>query len=142
MPWTYIWLGVTVLTLIVEFVTLDLVSVWLSAGALVAMILSLCGVGYELQIIVAVVVALVLILTLRKVALKWLNKSNEKTNLDLIIGKKVKLITKITQDEMGTVKINGITYSAKSLNNAEIDENEYVIIEKIEGNKLIVKKEK
>lgn len=140
MTWVYIWLGVVVVTLVVEFVTFDLVSVWLSCGALVALILAACKVSYEIQIIVAVVISLVLILSLRKVALKWLTKSKEKTNIDLIIGKKVKLLSKITEDQMGTVKINGITYSAKSSNDEQINEGEYVIIEKIEGNKLIVKK--
>ncbi len=141
MAWLYIWLGVVVITLVVEFLTLDLVSIWIALGAFVAMILAGCKVGFEIQIIVAVVIAVGSILGLRKVALKWLNKSKEKTNLDLLIGKRVKLITKITEDEMGTVKINGITYSVKEKNNQVVEEKEYVIIEKIEGNKLIVRKE-
>ena len=141
MPWVYIWLGVTVAALVVEFVTLDMVSIWFSAGGLVAMILALLDVSYEIQIVVAVVVSLICVLSLRKISLKWLNRTNEKTNLDLIIGKKFKLLTKITQDEVGTVKINGIVYSAKSVDNKEIEENEYVKILKIEGNKLIVEKE-
>ena len=142
MTWLYVWLGVTVATLILEFVTFDLVSVWVSVGAFVAMILAACKVGYEIQIVVMVVVSVGRILGLRKITLKWLTKNNEKTNMDLVVGKRVKLLTKITQDELGTVKLNGITYSAKSSNNEEILENEYVVIEKIEGNKLIVKKEK
>ncbi len=142
MTWLYIWLSATVVTLILEFITFDLVSVWFSIGCFIAMILAACKVGYEIQIVVMVVVSLSCVLGLRKIALKWLSKDNEKTNLDLVIGKKVKLLTKITQDEMGTVKLNGVTYSAKTSNEEEIEANEYVIIEKIEGNKLIVKKEK
>jgi len=140
--WIYIWLAVLVVTLIVEFVTLDLVSVWISLGAFVAMILAACKVGFEIQIAVAVVIAVGCILGLRKVALKWLNRTKEKTNMELIIGKKVKLLTKITEDEMGTVKINGIVYSVKEKDDNEVEENSYVVIEKIEGNKLIVRKEK
>ena len=64
MTWVYIWLGVVVVTLVVEFVTFDLVSVWLSFGALVALILAACKVSYEIQIIVAVVISLVLIFIL------------------------------------------------------------------------------
>jgi len=141
MTWLYIWLGVTVVSLIVEFVTFELVSVWMSVGAIVAMILAACKVGYEIQIVVMVVVSLSCILGLRKITLKWLTRNNEKTNIDSVLGKKVKLLTKISQDEMGTVKLNGITYSALTNNGEEIEANEYVIIEKIEGNKLIVKKE-
>ena len=142
MAWLYIWLGVVVVTLIVEFLTMDLVSIWIALGAFVAMILAGLKVGYEIQLVVAVVISIVCIFALRKVALKWLNKSKEKTNLDLIVGKKVKLLSKIKDDELGTAKINGIVYSVASEKGEEIEEGQYVIIKKIEGNKLIVAKEK
>ncbi len=138
MYWLYIWLGIVALTMVLEFITMDLVCVWISIGALIAMILSACGVGYEIQIITCVVVSIVCILCLRKVTLKFLTKNKDKTNTDLIIGVKTKLLTDITNDELGSVKINGIVWSAKSEEN--IKKDELVEIEKIEGNKLIVKK--
>jgi len=141
MIWVYIWLGVVALTMILEFITMELVSIWISIGALVALILAACGVGYEIQIIVAIVVSIGCILGLRKVTLKLLNKNKDKTNLDLIIGVKTKLLTPITKDEIGSVKHNGITYSAVTIDGSEIAEGEYVVIKEIQGNKLIVKKE-
>ena len=75
MTWVYVWLGVVVISLILEFVTFELVSIWVSLGSLVAMILAFCGVRYEIQIIVAVVISIVCILSLRKVALKFLTKN-------------------------------------------------------------------
>lgn len=141
MMWVYIWLGIVAVTMILEFITMELVCIWISFGALVAMILAACGVGFEIQIAVAIVISIACILGLRKIALKFLSKNKDKTNLDLIIGVKTKLITSITKDDMGSVKHNGITYSAKTLNGEEINAGEYVEIIKIEGNKLIVKKE-
>lgn len=141
MTWLYIWLGVLVVTLVVEFFTLDLVSIWISLGAFVAMILAGCGVPYEIQIIVAIVISVACLIGLRKTAMKFLNKSKEKTNIDLIIGTKTKLLSKITLDGTGTVKVNGIVYSAVSENGEEINEGERVEIVKMEGNKFIVKKE-
>ena len=39
----WIWLGVTVISLIVEFITFDLASIWFAAGGIVAMIIaSMC----------------------------------------------------------------------------------------------------
>ena len=108
MIWIYIWLGVVVLSLIIEFVTMELVSIWITAGSLIAMILAACGVSYEIQIIVAVAVSIACIIGLRKITLKFLNKNETKTNADSLIGTKAKLITSITADEMGTVKYNGI----------------------------------
>ena len=140
MLWVYIWLGVVALTMVLEFITMELVSIWISLGALVAMILAACGVGYEIQIIVAIVVSIGCILGLRRVTLKLLNKNKDKTNMDLIIGVKTKLLTPITKDEMGSVKHNGITYSSITENGTEVAEGEYVVIQEIKGNKLIVKK--
>lgn len=142
MAWLYIWLGVVAVTLVVEFLTLDLVSIWISLGAFVAMILAGCGVRYEIQIAVAIVVAVASLLGLRKLTMKFLLKSKEKTNIDLIIGTKTKLLSDITEDDMGTIKVNGIVYSAKTENGEEIKEGEHVEIVKMEGNKFIVKKEK
>ena len=47
MTWVYIWLGVVALSIIIEFVTADLVSVWFIFGGLVAMILAL----FDMQLI-------------------------------------------------------------------------------------------
>lgn len=143
MLWIWIWLSVLAVSLIIEFVTMELVSVWVSFGSLVALLLACLKVGYEIQIIVCVVVSVVSILLLRKVALKFLSKSKEKTetNMDTIIGTKTKLLTDITEDEMGTVKVNGVVWSAKTENDEAIKKDEYVKIVKVEGNKLIVEKE-
>ena len=80
MLWLYIWLGVVAVTLIVEFLTMELVSVWLSIGALVAMILAACGVGYEIQIVVMIIVSISCLLGLRKITLKFLNKTDINNN--------------------------------------------------------------
>ncbi|MGN1222543.1 MAG: NfeD family protein [Christensenellales bacterium] len=140
MIWIYIWLGVVVLSLIVEFVTMELVSIWITAGSLIAMILAACGVSYEIQIIVAVAVSIACIIGLRKITLKFLNKNETKTNADSLIGTKAKLITSITADEMGTVKYNGIIWNCTTQDGSEIEKDCHIEILKIEGNKLIVKK--
>jgi len=138
--WTYIWLAAVVVSLIIEFVSLELVSIWVSVGSFLAMILALCGVGFEIQIIVAVVVSIGCILGLRKITLKLLYKNKDKTNLDLAIGTKVKLIESVTPDKMGVAKYNGLDWSVKSKDESlTIKEGSHVEILSIEGNKLIVR---
>ena len=136
----YVWLCVFAVCVILEFITMELVSIWLAVGALVGLILALCGVMMEIQIAVVAVVSIVCILALRKVFLKLLNKSKDKTNLDLIVGSKVKVIKPITKDELGSVKVNGIVWSIKSIDDKTIKQDSMVEIVRIEGNKLIVKK--
>lgn len=141
MAWVYIWLAVIVLALVIEFITLDLVSVWIAVGGFIGMILALCKATVEAQIIVSVIVAIACIIGLRKITLKFLNRNQGKTNLDLAIGTKVKLLSAITKDSDGSAKYNGVVWTAKCEDNVEIAEGEYALIERVEGNKLIVKKQ-
>ena len=136
----YVWLGLVVVTLIIEFLTLELVSIWVSLGSLVGLILELCGVPLEWQIVVAVVVTIVCILGLRRFCVKFLLKSKEKTNTDIYIGAKEKLVTKIDGDGLGSICINGVTWSAKSENGESIKEGSLVEILRLEGNRFVVRR--
>ena len=141
MVWVYIWLGVVVASLILEFVTMELVSVWVSIGGFIGMILALCGVNYIVQLVVAIVISIACILGLRKVTLKFLNKNQDKTNIDLAVGTHVKLLEDVTEEKMGSAKYNGVVWSVKSEDETKkIKAGALVEIVKVEGNKLIVKK--
>ena len=133
----YVWLGLVVVTIIIEFLTLELVSIWVSLGSLVGLILELCGVPLEWQIVVAVVVTIVCILGLRRFCVKFLLKSKEKTNMDIYIGAKEKLVTKIDGGGLGSICINGVTWSAKSENGESIKEGSLVEILRLEGNRFV-----
>ena len=136
----YVWLGLVVVTIIIEFLTLELVSIWVSVGSLVGLILELCGVPLEWQIVVAVVVTIVCILGLRRFCVKFLLKSKEKTNMDIYIGAKEKLVTKIDGGGLGSICINGVTWSAKSENGESIKEGSLVEILRLEGNRFVVRR--
>ena len=141
MVWVYIWLGVVVVSLILEFVTMELVSFWVSIGGFIGMILALCGVNYIVQLVVAIAISIACILGLRKVTLKFLNKNQDKTNLDLAVGTNVKLLEDVTEEKNGSAKYNGIVWSVKCEDETKkIKAGTFVEIVKVEGNKLIVKK--
>jgi len=137
----WIWLGVSVLSLIIEFITFDLVSIWFFPAGIIALILNACNVQLSIQIIVFFVISIALILSLRKITLKYLNKNdNTKTNAEGEIGKKFKLLTDITEDSFGTIKINGVIWNVTTEDNAIIKKDSMVEIIKLNGNKYIVKK--
>ena len=141
MAWVYIWLGVVVVSLILEFVTMELVSVWVSIGAFIGMILALCGVNYIVQLVVAILISIGCILGLRKITLKFLNKNQDKTNLDLVIGSHVKLLEDVSEEKNGSAKYNGVVWSVKCEDETKkLKAGTFVEIVKVEGNKLIVKK--
>ena len=138
----WIWLGVIVLSVIIEVVTLELVSIWFAFGAIVPFILSaVSGVSLVIQIILFVGISALLVILLRKYAQKLLFKGmDEKTNIDSFTGKVFRLTEGITIDKNGSLKANDIVWTAKSENGEEIKQGEFVEIVKVEGNKLIVKK--
>ena len=69
-------------------------------------------------------------------------KGNRKTDTDLIIGRRVKVVEQINnREETGTVKINGQEWSARMKDaNGIAQSGETVIIQSINGVKLICKK--
>ena len=138
--WFWIWIGVLVASIVIEACTLDLISGWFAVGALIPLILSACNVGWEIQVVVFVIVSAVSMISLRKVAIKYLFKnSNSKTNVDALVGKTVRMLTETDFDTVGTVKVNDVVWSAVGVNQETIEKGQLVEVVAIEGNKLKVK---
>lgn len=139
MEWLiYLWLGIFVGALAFEFITADMVSIWFSLGAVPSFILALVGVGPVVQIIVFVIVTAVLLLFTRPVVLKYFKVNEIKTNVDSIIGQEGFVISRITENTVGRVKLRAQEWSAISDEDIEVDEKIRVL--DVEGVKLIVKK--
>ncbi len=138
----WIWLGVIVGTILIEIFTMELVSIWFTFGAIIPFILSACNVvSWEIQIVIFVVISSILIILLRTLTKKFfLKNSNEKTNINLIIGQRVRMLSRTDFETIGSVKINDIIWSAVDENQASIEVGDIVEIVKVQGNKLIVKK--
>ena len=140
MEWLYIWLAVTATALIVEFVTAELVSIWFVGGGLVAMLLAGLGLGWYFHVPTFIVVSLALMLCLRRIAMQRLSKAEVKTNAETVIGKDFVLLKSIGFNQAGEIKVNGIVWTAVAEDeNTEIPAGTKVVVERIEGNKYIVK---
>ena len=144
MEWLiFLWLGIIILTIVLEATSYDLISIWFSAGALVSMILAIIDTTTKLeidwvaQVLVFVIVSLILILSLRPVTKKYLKRIDVKTNIDTIVGKHGIVVDAIESGERGTVKVDGVIWTA--ISNDDVLSDEKVEILAIEGNKLIVK---
>jgi len=135
----WVWGIVIVGTLVTEFLTDELISIWFSAGAVVGLILAICGVPVWVQIVVFVLVSAVLLLSTRKLVKKFTKKPTEKTNADSLVGKKAKLLTAITEDDNGSVKFDGVVWTAITKGNVCIEAGKRVEVVEIKGNKLVVK---
>lgn len=140
---TIFWLILFVIFLIIEILTMGLTTIWFAGGALVAFILAYVGFGLPVQIIVFLLVSIALLVLTRPIAMKFFNQERQKTNAESLIGQKAVVLEKIdTLHGTGRAEVNGMEWSAKTDDAEEtIEAGEVVVIEGIQGVKLIVKKE-
>ncbi len=139
MEWLeWVWLGIFVGALVLEFATADMVSIWFSLGAIPSYILALLGVGPVIQILLFFVITAVLLFYTRPVVLKYFKTNEIKTNVDSIIGQTAVCTEKITEDSVGAVKLKTQVWSAISHETIEV--NDHVRILDVEGVKVIVQK--
>ena len=136
----YVWVAVAIIMGILEAITLGLTTILFIGGALVALIVAICGGPLWLQIVLFLVVSVILLMFTRPIVTKYFNKRVTKTNIDAAIGKKVKVIVQIDNDEnTGYVSYNGVEWMARSESGAVIPKDTMVEIVAVEGVKLIVR---
>lgn len=133
-----IWGILFVLFLVIEAVTLALVTIWFAGGALLGLIAALLGAPVWLQIAIFVVSSTIMLITIFPIARKKLHVGKAKTNVDDLIGKIVVVTKPITFNTFGQVSINGVLWSATGEDSFAKDET--VQIKAIEGNKVIIAK--
>lgn len=141
MAWLYVWLGLTAVALVIEFITSEMVSIWFAGGGLIAMIISAFGVEWYVHVPVFIALSLTLLLSFRKMALKYLDKGDIRTNADSAIGKEFTLLSPISFNQAGTIKINDVIWSVITENaNESLSEGTIVRVKSLKGNKYIVEK--
>ncbi len=138
--YAWIWLAVVVFTLVIEFATTEIVSIWFFVGSLISMILAICKVDPAIQIVVFVIVSFLALLCARPFVKKWTKRNEIKTNVDSIIGRIALVTEDIVDGNRGVVKLDSQEWSA--ISNDNINKGTKVVILSIEGNKLIVKENK
>lgn len=140
MSMTLIWTIVLVVTIVIEALTVDLVSIWFALGALIALIAEAFHVDATVQIILFAVISIGSAIITRPLAKKYLHGNVIKTNYDRAIGKHCLVTETITPDNKGEVKVMGTLWLATSLNNELIEAGEYAEVVSIEGAHVVVKK--
>lgn len=134
-----LWIIVAVLGGIIEVMTLGLTTIWFSIGALVALLFSMLELPLGIQITVFIVSSSLLLYYTRPIAKKVLKIGHTKTNVDSLEGEVGVVIKEINKfKSTGQVKINGQIWSAKTLHDEVISENEKVEVINVEGVKLVV----
>ena len=135
------WLVAIIAFTILEGLTYQIISIWFAVGAVGALIAVLFHASLPIQLAVFVVISVLCIVFTRPLFKKIIAGRIEKTNVDAIIGKNALVTADIDNIAgEGSVKINGLEWSARTAVNSKISIGEKVIVKKVDGVKLIVKK--
>lgn len=134
-----IWGIVIVASIVVEIMTVDLVSIWITIGAGIALALAALKISVPIQIAVCIISTLLAMIVIRPLAKKYLRTNTVKTNSDRLIGKLGKVTETIEENGKGRVLINGEDWMASSLSNSKIEKGQDVEIIYIEGAHVVVK---
>lgn len=136
-----IWLGIIIVLSLVELLTAQLVSIWFVIAGIITLIVSLFCDSVLLQVIVFIGLTLILLLLMQPILKKVRSFKKEDTNAGRNIGKKALVIVEINNNVgTGQVNVSGVIWTARSTDGTIIPKDTMVMIERIEGVKLIVRK--
>ena len=134
------WLAVFVLLIVIELATMGLTTIWFAGGAVAGFIASMLGANVVIQAGVFFVVSIVLLIFTRPFAVRYINSNKTKTNIDGLIGQEALVLEEINNiRETGCARLEGKEWTARSVDDTVIPADTVVIVERIEGVKLIVK---
>ena len=134
------WLAVFVLLIVIELATMGLTTIWFAGGAVAGFIASMLGANVVIQAVVFFVVSIVLLIFTRPFAVRYINSNKTKTTIDGLIGQEALVLEEINNiRETGCARLEGKEWTARSVDDTVIPADTVVIVERIEGVKLIVK---
>jgi len=140
--WVF-WLVLSLVLIVIEALTVNLLTIWFVGGTLAAMIASFLGASVTLQVIIAFAISAVLLalVIIFKPFDKFRKKENLPTNSDRVIGQTGMVLEGVDSIEgTGLVKVMGQTWSAVSGDGSYISAGSEVLVKAISGVKLIVDK--
>ena len=133
------WLMAFIILVVMEFLTMELATIWFAIDARAAFFARLFGASFWIQIILFLVVSLVVLVIYRPLAVKYINSRRTRTNVDDLIGKEAKETERIDNlNQTGRVVLNGMDWSARTTIGGAIEIDTTVKVIDVQGVKLIV----
>ena len=133
------WLIIILFLTILEISTVNLVSIWFIASAIIALIASFFTDSILIQFAIFVIVGVLLLIFTRKLLTDFLlKKKSIPTNTDRVIGMQAIVTEDISKTKSGEVKVDGKKWTA--ISDKSIKKDSIVEVISIDGVKLKVKK--
>lgn len=138
MDWIF-WLVLVIVLAIIEIATVNLLTIWFVISGIVAMILSFFIDDVTIVSTTFAVLGIILLFTTRPILKRILPTQRARTNIDRVIGMNGLVTEEIKKNQVGEVKVDGKSWSA--ISNKKIAVGETVVVDAIDGVKLVVRKE-
>ena len=106
------WLIAVVGFLVLEGMTFSMVSVWFAAGSAAALLSCLFHPPFKVKAVVFIVVS-VLCLAAFKPLTQRLRQKPTPTNGDRSLGREAKVLTPVSAEETGRVRLDGVDWNAR-----------------------------
>lgn len=136
-----LWMIIIITAAIVEAVTLQLVTIWFVFGAIAALIAAGAGASFLMQMILFTIISALFLCITRPIIRKMGIFNTLPDNMDGEIGKIGTVIQDIdNQKNTGRVKIGGVYWKAKTIDNRQIPAGDSVRVEQISGTTAYVSK--
>lgn len=134
----FYWFIAIFVFLIIEALTLNLVTIWFAFGSLCAFISVYFTDNLIIQLVVFIIMTSLSLILTRPIVNKYIKKNIEKTNVDKVMGKIGIALTDIEPLKNGRVKVDGKNWMASS--EEKIKKDDKIEVLKIDGAKVIVRK--
>ncbi|MCM1363833.1 MAG: NfeD family protein [Faecalibacterium sp.] len=140
-PLLIMWIALSIIFAVIEAATAQIVTIWFAVGSIGAIITNVLGVNSTGQLIVFVALSVLTLVIARPYLKKFTKTQVQPTNADMCIGQQA-IVTEDIDNTLGTglAIIKGVTWTARSIDGSKITKDSLVIIESIEGVKLMVRK--
>ncbi len=136
----WFWIVLIVALVVIEAVTVQLVTIWFAVGAVGGLIASAFNLDIWLQVLIFVAVSAITLLVTRPLVKRFTKTDKQPTNADRFIGQTAVVTEPIDNIHgKGAVVIGGLEWTARTADGSEVEKDALVTVEKIEGAKLIVK---
>ena len=133
-----IWLFLVIIMIIIELLTVNLVTIWVALGALITFLLTYFISNVTIQLIIFFLTTILALILTKPLVKKYIKVNIVKTNASSVIGQTGIVTIDIEPFNYGEVKVSGKYWTAKS--DEVIKSGSQVEILAIEGVKLIVRK--
>ena len=134
----FFWLAAAVFFLVVEASTVSMTSVWFAIGATAALLTCLFTGSLRAQALVFIVVSALCLWAFRPLAAK-LHRKATPTNADRNLGREATVLTPVTAEVPGRVRLDGVDWNARCVTPGDrLEPGERCRITKIHSTLLLV----